>query len=168
MTPPLFEEERIEIRAVNLRVAQGARLILLCLVMESWQRWDGSIYGEGVALKTKEVDLATLEKSGIGRAVWRVASHATFHLHCLVLMDKWPGLVHMALEAHQILRGCRTQLTRLVRPVGIMAIAAAYQTLVDTVVERTGELLLRLQMAAIAKLRLLLAHQVLGFFRVMR
>ena len=83
-------------------------------------------------------------------------------------MHKRPRLLGMALETDCILRGRCPQLPALEAAVRIVAIAALHHAFIDPVMERTIELLLGLQMATVAKLRLLLLHQVLAFLGVVR
>jgi hypothetical protein len=74
----------------------------------------------------------------------------------------------MALEADGVLRGSGTQLTRQESTVWIVAIAALHEPFVNTMMKSARELLLGFEMAAVAKLWLLLLHQKLAFLRIMR
>jgi len=53
-----LEEERIEVRSVNLRVAQGTGLILLGLVMERRRARNRRLDGERMALEAHRIYLA--------------------------------------------------------------------------------------------------------------
>jgi len=74
----------------------------------------------------------------------------------------------MTLEAHCILRRCRSQLPVQESAVRIVAIAALHHSFVHPVMERPSELLGHFLVAAIAELRLLFLHQALAFFRMVR
>ena len=58
-----------------------------------------------MALETEQVDLAALEQARVRRAMWRMAGNTTLRPNPMVLEDKRPGLVHVALEADRVLRG---------------------------------------------------------------
>jgi hypothetical protein len=74
----------------------------------------------------------------------------------------------MALKAHGVLRGGGAQLACQEPSVWIVAVAALHHSFIDSVMEGPSKLLLCLEMAAIAKLWLLLFHQQLAFLRIMR
>lgn len=83
-------------------------------------------------------------------------------------MHKGPGLFRVTLETDGITRSRRPQLPSFEPAVGIVTITTLHHAFVDPVMERTIELLLGFQMATVAKLRLLLFHQELAFFGVVR
>ena len=156
---------------MNRRVAQGAGLILLRLIVEAWswrRPWPGRIRREGMALQAQQVHLGALQQARIRRAVRRMARGAAFDLHRFVLVDERPGLVRVALEAHQILRARRAQLPRQESTVRIVAIVALHESFVHAMVECPVELLLYLLMAAVAEQRRFFLHQELAFFGVVR
>lgn len=152
---------------MDLRVTERARLKLRGLVVEG--RRAGGI-GERccVATQAEQVDVAHFQHMRIGRAVRRVAGLAAFHLHDLMLEDKWPLLVRVASETHGVLRGRCTQLVRPFRAMRIVTVGALDQPFIYAVVERHRELRLLLQMARIAKFRLRLDEQELCLLRVVR
>ena len=83
-------------------------------------------------------------------------------------MHKGPGFLRVALDAGHILgRGC-PQLPRLEPSVRIVAIVALHYSFIDAMMKGTIELLFGFQMATVAELRLLLLHQELAFFGVVR
>src|SRR5208283_4363688 len=76
--------------------------------------------------------------------------------------------VRMACEAHLVLRSRGTQLTGLEPAVGIVAVGAFHQAFVNAMVERPVELLFLVQMARVAKIRLLHLQKVLALFGMVR
>ena len=151
---------------MNGRVAHGAGLILLGLVVERGNGCRTRIHCEGVAFQAEQVHLATFQEPRIRGPVRRMAGHATLDLDGFVLVDERTLLVGMALKADQVLRTCGAQLTGQEAAVWIVAIAALHQSFVHAVMKSASELLLGLQVAAVTKLRLLLLHQELTFLRV--
>jgi hypothetical protein len=148
-------------------MAHRAGLIFLSLIVKAGDSgWTG-VHCEGVAFQAEQVDLAAFEQSGIGRAMWDMARLATLNDR-FVLIDKWTGFFRVAFEADGILSRRGPQLTRQKSTMRVMAVAALYQPFVHTMVKGSIELLFRFQVAAIAKLRLLLFHQVLIFLRMVR
>src|SRR4030095_16856513 len=97
-----------------------------------------------------------------------MAGHAAFRLHYRMLVYKRSGFVGMALEAHGILCRSGTQLARQESAMWVVAIAALHEPFVNTMMKSARELLVGFEMAAVAKLWLLLFHQKLTFLRVMR
>jgi len=85
-----------------------------------------------------------------------MAGYAAFGFHGFVFKGERAGLVGMALEADLVLRRRAAQLLGQKAAVLVMAITATHQTLIDAMPERTLEILPRLGVAAVAKLRLLL------------
>ena len=84
-------------------MAHGAGLVLLRLVMESRNRRRSGVNRESVTFQAEEIDLATLEKPGICRAMRRMARGAAFDFDGFMLVDEGTGLVGMALEANGVL-----------------------------------------------------------------
>ena len=87
-----------------------------------------------------------------------MAGYATFRLNHRVFVYKRSGFVRMTLEADGVLRGGGAQLARQESTVRVMAIAALHEPFVNTMMKGARELLLCFEMAAVAKLRLLLFH----------
>src|SRR5208282_1839149 len=170
LLPLRLEEKCVGVGAVDRRVAQGAGLILLRLVVEARHRGRPEVQSQGMALQAEDVHLAALQQPRIRRAVGHVASNAALDLHDFMLVDERTSLVRMALETDRILRGARAQLVSQEAAVGIVAIRAADQSLVHPVVKGATELLFDLDVAAVTKLRLLFPHQefrLLGMVRRM-
>jgi len=83
-------------------------------------------------------------------------------------MHKGPGFLRVALDTGHILgRGC-PQLPRLKAAVRIVAIAALHHAFIDAMMKGAIELLFGFQMAAVAKLWLLLLHKPLAFLGMVR
>jgi hypothetical protein len=72
----------------------------------------------------------------------------------------------VTLEANSILRGGGAQLVSEKSAMGIVAVAALDQPFIDAMMKRPVELLLHLDMAGVAELRLLLFHEELAVFGV--
>lgn len=97
-----------------------------------------------------------------------MAGHTALDLYRFVLEDKRPGLIGVTLKTDCVLGRRGAQLPRQESAVGIVAVAAFHQPFIYAVVEGPVKLLLGFQVAAVAQLRLLLLHQELAFFRVVR
>jgi hypothetical protein len=93
---------------------------------------------------------------------------ASIHLDGRMLEDKRTLLVDVTFEADRVLRRGRPDLFWTYRSVRVMAIAALDQPFVHAMMERHVELGLLLQVACVAKLRLGLYEQELGFFGMVR
>lgn len=74
----------------------------------------------------------------------------------------------MALEADQVLRRRSPQLPGQESAVRVVAVRALHQAFVDAVMEGPGELLLLVEVAAVAERRLACFQEELALFRVMR
>ena len=98
----------------------------------------------------------------------RVASCAAFDLHRFVLVNKRTRFVLVACKANLILRRCSAQLTRLETAMRIVTIRALHQAFVYAVMERPFELLFFIEMAGVAKIRLLHLQKVLAFLGMVR
>jgi hypothetical protein len=121
-----------------------------------------------MTFKAKQIDLAALQQTGVGRAMWYVAGDASFDFHRLVFEDERPLLVDVALEAHGVLRGRGAQLACEESTVWIMAVTALHQSFVNAMMKSAVELLLHLQMAAVAEQWLFFLHEKRPIFAVMR
>jgi len=97
-----------------------------------------------------------------------VARYAALDFHGFMFVNERPGLFRVASEANQVLRTCGAQLPRLKPAVLIVAVRALHQSLVHAVMEGPVELLFLVQVAGVAKIRLLGLQQELAFFRVVR
>ena len=134
ITRSLFEQRVVDIRPVDLRVAQRAGLILRGLVMEG--RRAGRIgKGRGMARQAQQVHVADLQQMSVGRAVRRVAGLAAFHLHRLMLEYERAALIGVAREANGVLRRGGSHLLRRDRAVRVVAVAALNQPLVHAMMK---------------------------------
>jgi len=136
----LLEEKLIEIRPVNLAVAQDACLEKRILVVEARRSRRSAEARLRVALQAKHVHIAHLQHVRVRPAVRRVARLASLHLDRLMFEHERPLLVRVALETDHILRRRRSQLMRSLRPVRIVAVRALHQSFVHSMVERHVEL----------------------------
>ena len=107
-----------------------------------------------MALQAEQVDVAHLQHVRIRPAVDQVACLTAIRLHRLVLENKRPLLVGVALEADFALRRGGPHLIGLHRAMRIMAVGALHQPFIHPMMERHLELRFLLQMACVAKLRL--------------
>ena len=84
-----------------------------------------------------------------------MASHAAFGLDGRVFEGKWTGFISVAVEAELVLRSGRAQLMRKKSAMRIVAAAAGHKSFIHFVVKRLGEIRPNIEMAGVAKLRLL-------------
>src|SRR5579859_875348 len=98
----------------------------------------------------------------------QMASRAAFDLDGFMLIHKWAGFVGVAFEANQVLRLCRSQLTVLEAAMRIMTIGALHYSFVYAMMERSVELLLLIQVAAVAECWLLIFQQKLALLCMVR
>jgi hypothetical protein len=161
-----LEEELIRIRTVNRRMAHGARLILLGLIVESGSRGRPGIGGKCVALQAEQVHLGALEKPRVGIAMRRMARDAALGFDRRVFVNEGSGFVAMAFEAGRVLRTRGTQLPELEAAMGIVTVVALNHAFIHAVMKSSRELLFNLQVAAVAELWPLVLHQELTLSRV--
>ena len=153
---------------MNGRVAHRARLILLRLVVERGNSRRPGIRGKRVTFQTKEVYLRALQQSRIGGAVRRMAGRAAFYLHDLVFIHERSRFVRVTLETNLVLRSRSPQLPGQESAMRIVAIGALHQAFVHSMVEWPVELLVLVEMAAVAQRRLLSLEQEVFFFCMVR
>ena len=153
---------------MNGCVAHGAGLIFLCLVMKSGGSSGADTHGKSMAFETQQVYLRTFQQARIGRSVRCVACRTPFNFDRFVFKGVRSGFVRVAREANQILRPCSAQLARLETAVLIVAVRALHQSLVHAVMEGTVELLLLVQVACVAQIRLPSFQQKLALFGMVR
>lgn len=89
-----------------------------------------------MALQAKQIDIATSQQPGIGRTVWRVASHASFCLNRRMLKRKRTSFVCVAIKAKLVLSSRGAQLMCQEPAMRIVAVAACYQAFIHFVMER--------------------------------
>lgn len=121
-----------------------------------------------MTFKTEQVGLGALQQARIGRAMRGMARRAALSLNGLVLKNKRPRLLGMALKADLVLGGGRAELFGEKAAVLVVAISTLHQSLLDTVPEWPVEVLLHIGVAAVAELRLLTNEQKLLLGCVMR
>lgn len=143
---------------MNGHMAYRASLVFLRLVVKGRRGGRARVYIEGVALQTHEVDLAALEQSRVRRAMRCVARRAPFNLYRRVLIYKRAGFFGVTLKTNGVLRSRGTQLSAQKSTMWIVTVAALNDPLVHAVMEDTVELLLGLQVARVAELRLSFLH----------
>src|SRR5271169_6757708 len=95
-----------------------------------------------------------------------MACRTTFDLDYFMLIHIRSRFVRVAGEANQVLRCRGPQLPRLESAMLIVAIRALHQTFVHAMMEGPVELLLLVQVAAVAQIRLFRFQQKLAFFCV--
>ena len=141
---------------MDLRVAHGARLILGGLVViRPYRPARSSVHVWCMATEAKEVDVVDLKQTRVGGTVRRVARQTTFvGLHWSVFEDEGSHGVGVALGAHRELTGRGTHLVAEFSSVRVMAVTALYESHIDAVTVRSGELGLLCRMASKAQLRL--------------
>jgi len=120
-----------------------------------------------VATQAQQVYLVLIQHSRVRRSVRGMAYRAAFNLR-LVLIDKRPLLVHVALVANFILPNRRAQLLSFESPMRIVAITALDQPFIHPVMKRARELRSYIQVAAVAELGRVFLQKEFSRFRVMR
>jgi hypothetical protein len=140
---------------VNAGVANGARLILLVLVVRraDWKT-GGEIRRRGVALQANRVHVRSIQQTRIRTTVRRVAGNAAFGLDHIVLIHKRSSRFGVALGADRILLRSRLEALAPKRSVGVVAVGALDQAFLHLVMERHIELRLDIGVALETQLRL--------------
>ena len=168
----LLEKGLVEVGAVNLAVAQGARLEERLLAVERRSGWRPAGFTPWsrtrMALQAQQIDIAYPQHVSIGASVGNVAGRAPLYFYRLVLEDEWPLLVDMARETDRILCRRGPHLLRSNRAVHVVAVRALNQAFIHAMVKRHLELGLLLQMACVAELRLRFHQEKLFGLRMVR
>ena len=120
----LLEENAAGVRAMYLYVADGARLILICLVMKRWRPGRREIHGRRVALQAEAVHVVACQQARIGRSVRDVAHGTTLGLDRRMLVNPWPDRIDMTLGADRVLRRTLLQHLRLESAMRVVAVTA--------------------------------------------
>ena len=89
---------------MDSRVAQGACLILLRLVMEGRNGGRALVRRKRMAVQAKQVHVRPREQPWIRRSVRGMTTHAALHLDRFMLVHERPGLVAVTFETARILR----------------------------------------------------------------
>src|SRR5215469_8512185 len=98
------KENCANVRAVDLGMADGARLILHGLVVRRTHRLRCSEVRRGrVALEADRVHIGTVEQSRVRAPVREVTRRATLGFDYRVLINKWSSGFGVALRADRIL-----------------------------------------------------------------
>ena len=142
----LLEEHIAEIGAVNLRVTQGAGLILRGLIVQCGEG------GKAVALDAHVVDVSAPEQPLVVGAMWRMARGTAFGLDRQMLERERSALIGVTLEADLVLRGVQLRLLGAA-VVHVVTVTALDEAFVDTVVEGTIEVCAGVVVTTVAKLR---------------
>jgi len=121
-------------------MAERTGLIFLGLVVEAGDGRSGLPGCGGVTFEAEKIDLAALEKLGIGGAVRGMASAATLGAHHGVLDGVRTGLAGVAFKTDGVARSARTDLAKIEGAVWIVAITASDQAFIHSVVDRPGEI----------------------------
>lgn len=93
---------------MNLAVAVGAWCVLSGLIVNRTAllrhgiRKRLQVCGR-VALQTERINIADIQQARVGRAVWRVAGHASFGLDHRMLKDERTRGLSVALRADRVL-----------------------------------------------------------------
>jgi hypothetical protein len=121
-----------------------------------------------MALQAEHVDQTHFKEPGIGRTVGRVTTAASLGLYRHVLIDKRSLLIGVALVANRVSAGESANLPQQLRSVRIVTVIALYESLVDAMMIRLGEISLGRRMASVTQFRRALRQQPLALFGVMR
>ena len=135
-------------------MANRARLILRCLIMEVGCSRSRTKGGSGMALQTQNVQVTGLDKPRIWRSMGSVTCYATLGLDRQMLEDKRALLIRVACEADRIPGRRRTKLLANESTMGVVTIGTLDEPFFHAMVEGHVELWLDLLMAGIAEIRL--------------
>ena len=109
-----------------LHVADGASLILICLVMKRRRPGRREIHGRRVALQAEAVYVVTRQQARIRRSVREMAHGTTLGLDRRMLVNPRPDCIDMTLGADRVLRRTLLQHLRLERAMRVVAVAALH------------------------------------------
>jgi len=139
---------------VNGGVAQGAGLELRRLVVKSGGVTRHRAKADGVALQAQQVHLAARQQPRILRAMRHVAALAALAAQRGMFKDEWPGLLRVTFQANGSLRRSAAQLRWRHSAMLIVAIGAAHQLFIHSMMKWPRKFCDGFLVAAIAKLRL--------------
>lgn len=156
-----------------LRVADGAGLVLVRLIVERRYPRSGEVHRSRMALQAQRVDIIAGQQPRVWRSVWVVARCAALGLDHRMRVDERAGRLGMALRAYYVAAGAGVQHRggflqgAFERAVRIVAIAAGHQTFIHFVMKGLSERRLDVGVAAIAELWLRHFEKALFAFRLM-
>ena len=105
-----------------LHVADGASLVLICLVMKRRRARRREIHGRRVALQAEAVHVVARQQARIRRSVRDMAHGAALSLDGRMLVNERPEGIDVALGANSVLCRTRPNKGRLEGAVRVMAI----------------------------------------------
>ena len=109
-----------------LHVANGARLVLIRLVMKRWRARRREIHGRRVALQTEAVHVVASQQARIRRSVREMAHDTALSLDRRMLVNPRPDRIDMTLGADRVLRRTQLQHLRLESAMRVVAVTALH------------------------------------------
>ena len=107
-----------------LHVADGASLVLICLVMKRWRARRREIHGRRVALQAEAVHVVARQQARIRRSVRKMAHGTALSLDGRMLVNPWPDRIDVTLGADRVLRRTLLQHLRLESAMRVVAVTA--------------------------------------------
>src|SRR5271156_1250982 len=147
----LIEENTAGVGSMYLHVADGARLVLICLVVKRRRAGRREIHGRRVALQTEAIHVVASQQARIRRSVRKMAHGTTLSLDGGMFVNPWPDRIDVTLGADRILRRTQLQHLRLKSTMRVVAVSALDQPFVDPMMERLGKRRLNICMALVAE-----------------
>ena len=120
----LLEENTAGVGSMYLHVADGARLVLICLVVKRRRAGRREIHGRRVALQTEAIHVVASQQARIRRSVWEMAHGTALSLDGRMLVNEWSERLDVALGANGILGRTSLKEIRLEGSVRVVAIRA--------------------------------------------
>ena len=105
---PLFKEELVKVRTMDLHVARRTRLVLLALVVERRQTRCAGVLRQRMAFQAQQIHLGAFQQAGIRGTVRLMTRRTAFRFHRHVFKSKRASLLDVALETNLILCGRRS------------------------------------------------------------
>ena len=107
-----------------LHVANGARLVLIRLVMKRRRARRREIHGRRVALQAEAVHVVASQQARIRRSVREMAHGTALSLDGRMLVNPWPDRIDVTLGADRVLRCIVLQHLRLESAMRVVAVTA--------------------------------------------
>src|SRR5271165_2292501 len=109
-----------------LHVADGASLVLICLVMKRWRARRREIHGRRVALQAEAVHVVARQQARIRRSVGEMAHGTALGLDGRMLVNPRPDRIDVTLGADRVLRRTKLQQLRLEGGMRVVAVTALH------------------------------------------
>lgn len=158
---------------MDLRVADGAGLVLVRLIVERRDPGSGEVHRSRMTLQAHRIDVVAGQQPRVWRSVRVMAPRTSLGRDHRMRIDKRAGGLGVALHAYCSAAGTAVQHRggvlqgSLERAVRIMAVGAFHQAFIHLVMKGLSERRLDIGVAAVAELRLRYLEQVVFALRLM-